>query len=540
MVISATFLRRSVLLAAVAALFACVTAASAAAAPRVFVGNVEHETVSVIESGTNQVIGEPVAVGFFPTSIAVTPNGRYAYVADGGSASVSVIDAKTLQTVGKPIPVGTDPASIAISPDGSRAYVADEGSKEVTVINTVTNTVAGEIEVASAPTGVAVTPSGGSVWVAEPETGVEVINVSTGKITGAPIAIEGEGKPETVVFTPDGKTAYLGGKYTETGNSEEVFAVSTATRQVTPIKVGIRPYGIAVTPDGSKALVPNEFSESVSVIDTATNQVVGEIPVGKEPCEVAITPDGKTAYVSVFQDEVVRRINLQTNLVTGSGIKVAGEPFSLAITPDQSPTAAYTPPAAVLNKPTAFSGIASSDPDGTISSYAWAFGDGGTATGVEPTHTYTGTGEFAVKLSVVDNEGCSEAEVFTGRTAYCSGGASSVTHTVTSYPPPNNFGFKRLVHNRNNGTVRMQVKLPGEGELVLTGPQVHMVRKKKAPAGLVWMTLHPRVEVGKRLKKVHHLRIRVKVKFTPVGGTTKAKSRSLQLLRRAKKKHHHG
>ena len=58
--------------------------------------------------------------------------------------------------------------------------------------------------------------------------------------------------------------------------------------------------------------------------------------------------------------------------------------------------------------------------------------DGGTATGATPTHTYHGPGTYNARLSVVDGEGCGEAMIFTGRTAYCSGGASSVTHPVTA------------------------------------------------------------------------------------------------------------
>ena len=312
---------------------------------------------------------------------------------------------------------------------------------------------------------------------------------------------------------------------------------------MTPIAVGSEPYGVAITPDGSKALVANSASGSVSVVATATNQVTGKILVGGEesgPYEVAITPDGKTAYVAIYETGEIRQINLQTDQVTGAPIAVAAEgPFPLAITPDQSPTAAFTPPAATILQPTPFSSAGSSDPDGTISSYAWAFGDGATGTGVETTHTYATAGEYSVKLSVVDNEGCGEAEVFTGRTAYCSGAASAVSHTVTAYPVPNNFGFGRLIHNRKNGTVRMQVKLPGDGTLVLTGSKVHMVRKIKAKAGSVWLTLHPRVEVNKRLKKVGHIGIKVRVKFSPIGGTPKSKARSLQLLRK-KKHHHHG
>jgi len=53
----------------------------------------------------------------------------------------------------------------------------------------------------------------------------------------------------------------------------------------------------------------------------------------------------------------------------------------------------------------AFDGSGSYDPDGTIISYEWDFGDGDTGTGVAPSHTYTTTGTYTVTLTVTDDEG---------------------------------------------------------------------------------------------------------------------------------------
>ncbi|MGD2165313.1 MAG: PKD domain-containing protein, partial [Anaerolineae bacterium] len=45
----------------------------------------------------------------------------------------------------------------------------------------------------------------------------------------------------------------------------------------------------------------------------------------------------------------------------------------------------------------------SSDPDGTIISYDWDFGDGNTGAGVTVSHTYTVAGTYAVALTVTDD-----------------------------------------------------------------------------------------------------------------------------------------
>ncbi len=76
--------------------------------------------------------------------------------------------------------------------------------------------------------------------------------------------------------------------------------------------------------------------------------------------------------------------------------------------PVASLTAAPTSGSAPLT--VAFSASASNDPDGTIDSYAWNFGDGATATGVNATHPYTAEGAYVVTLTVEDNEGATATE----------------------------------------------------------------------------------------------------------------------------------
>jgi PKD repeat protein len=80
---------------------------------------------------------------------------------------------------------------------------------------------------------------------------------------------------------------------------------------------------------------------------------------------------------------------------------------SRAIRVDEPPTASFAvaTPTPGAGQTTAFDASASSDPDGTITSYAWDFGDGNTATGRTPSNTYQSAGTYTVTLKVTDSDG---------------------------------------------------------------------------------------------------------------------------------------
>ena len=53
------------------------------------------------------------------------------------------------------------------------------------------------------------------------------------------------------------------------------------------------PFGITVTPDGKKVYVTNSDDDTVSVINTKTNNVTTTVPVGKVHFGITVNPDGK-------------------------------------------------------------------------------------------------------------------------------------------------------------------------------------------------------------------------------------------------------
>ena len=76
-----------------------------------------------IRTATNKAL-KPIKVGGGPVAIAITPDGKTAYVANRGSGTVTPIKIATNKAL-KQIKVGIDPGALAITPDGKTVYVVN-------------------------------------------------------------------------------------------------------------------------------------------------------------------------------------------------------------------------------------------------------------------------------------------------------------------------------------------------------------------------------------------------------------------------------
>ena len=126
--------------------------------------------------------------------------------------------------------------------------------------------------------------------------------------------------------------AYVANFHTNT-----VSVIDTASNNVTAtIRVGMFPVGVAVAPDGTLVYVANFAGGTISVVDTSTNTVTNTFSLGNRsfPTMLAITPDGNNLYV-VNQG---RRTVSVVSTVTGSVVATipVNDAAAVAITPDGS------------------------------------------------------------------------------------------------------------------------------------------------------------------------------------------------------------
>lgn len=177
----------------------------------------------------------------------------------------------------------------------------------------------------------------------------DTVDLSAFGITGHPGV--SKGAPVEAAFTPDGRYAWVSnysmygegfgpegldrcnaGDGTATSYVYRIDTKSLAVDKVVP--VGAVPKYVAVTPDGSKVLVSNWCSWTLSVIDTRTNTETTQIDLGgKYPRGIVVSPDSTTAYVALMGSGRVVTVDLASKAVTTFAQPGSG-PRHLVISPD--------------------------------------------------------------------------------------------------------------------------------------------------------------------------------------------------------------
>jgi YVTN family beta-propeller protein len=170
--------------------------------------------------------------------VAVTPDGKTAYVTNYGDGTVTPITVAT-NTAGTPITVGSNPLGVAVTPDGKTAYVTNGGDGTVTPITVATNTAGTPITVGSYPLGVAVAPAptvdSTSTSVACSPTSVVVGSATSCTATVTDTATSGATTPTgTVSFTSSPTSGAFGSSGSCTLGATGTSGVASCQLSFTP------------------------------------------------------------------------------------------------------------------------------------------------------------------------------------------------------------------------------------------------------------------------------------------------------------------
>ncbi len=291
------------------------------------VANNGENNVALLDDQTGAVL-TTLPTGEGPHEIAVSADGRFAYIADSGAPTkpgntITVINLAKRQVAGKLTLGEHQPHDLRVSADGRRLWVASAPTQSAVEVDTMTGTVtrtwktgvdggwmltassddrkvfvahlegggvslidlaSGEVTRAITPKGEMgfdVSPDGGEVWAANAENSqISVVDARTGKILST--FSSGGQSPVRLKFTPDGKRVLV-----PTADKKLIVFDASRRKLVATVELEFRPKVIAVSGDGKEAFIGHPSEDRVSVVDLSSLKVVRTLPTGKRPDGVA-------------------------------------------------------------------------------------------------------------------------------------------------------------------------------------------------------------------------------------------------------------
>ncbi|MCV7102010.1 YncE family protein [Mycobacterium palustre] len=287
-----------------------------------------------------------IAVRNGPISgIAATADGTRLVVTNHGRDSVSVIDTDSCRVVETVGGLGEPFAVVTASADCTRAYVStvSPAYDSIAAIDLMTYAVVATHPLAFSVSDLAVSPDGRYVYASRNRAAgadVAVLDFKTGRAEAIELPLRPASTSECVRLSADGTRLYVattspaGGQLVVVGKSADRWEVAGA------VDIGLPIRDVALSPDGAQAYVAScgpDWGAVIDVVDTRTATVAGTYKIG-EPSGIltglTLSRDGDRAYV--VSDDSVTVLCTLTNDVVGT-LGVANEPSCVL----ESPNAKY-------------------------------------------------------------------------------------------------------------------------------------------------------------------------------------------------------
>ncbi|MGW0411245.1 hypothetical protein ACWDZX_08100 [Streptomyces collinus] len=284
-----------------------------------------------LDAGTGTEL-ERYTVDLGAMDVALTPDGRYAYVAvpnhftdvDGG---VSVIDTHTTR-----IPVGNRPMGLALSPARRRLYVAEYGAGTVSILGLVTRTAAAApVSLGGRPHALALSHDESRLYVADAEGSVRVVDTATDPPAPLP-AVPVTGTPAGLAVPADGSRVYVADS---SGGTLTVIDTAGATPTAgAPVALAVAASDVCVTPGGGRLYVADAGADAVLIVDPGTLSVTARIELPGTPAQLALTQDGRRLLVTLPAAGTLAQVDTATLSVWGDPIPVGHVPHAVTVTAD--------------------------------------------------------------------------------------------------------------------------------------------------------------------------------------------------------------
>ena len=192
-------------------------------------------------------------------------------------------------------------------------YITNTKGDSASIIDTTTLEVTGTIKLgAGKPNRIVFHPDGKTAWVVYDKShDLGIIDAETKKLVKR---VKIGGNPYNLNFSPDGRYLYVLDWSSDTSNDEVIVYDLKAEKIEWRLEVSTWPAHSVFSRDGRLIYVSGETAGDVTVIDTTTHATVARIVHGGgDAMGLALTADGKALYAGAGENKAVLKIDTATN-----------------------------------------------------------------------------------------------------------------------------------------------------------------------------------------------------------------------------------
>ncbi len=318
---------------------------------RILVANQTSGSTTLIDAKSARVLDE-IKTGDRPAGVAISRDGLRGVVAHwyGGDVAILTLKGDKLAVTGRTA-VGPEPRGVAMTPDGKTAYVTVGVANEVVRVDLETRKVTGRLTVGREPRGIALSTDGSRLLIGNARgQSVSILDARAWKVVKT-LEIDGDNLRQ-VAISADGKQGYIANMKnrrfpTTRGNIDLGWVLGQRLTRVdlagpdnfdtlsldTQGKAASDAHGVAVSGDGRIIAVSCGGTHEVMFFRTDLKRLpwrsnssrdlispellhkdgrYQRLTLGGRPTEIVFGPDSRTLYVANYLADAVQVVDAES------------------------------------------------------------------------------------------------------------------------------------------------------------------------------------------------------------------------------------